>query len=263
MHYAKLSDAGIVMVLDVGSHSRAAVLLSSVTGLSIAIDVVTLCIPAHLSIIIQACAQWSLPYSHLQLPVMKKGLPRGAPTPRRSLEELLEEAFERKRRREAKRENDAEVGGQCSALGRSPGDMSGQGTSLGRSILALGKDEHGTSAEALGSVGVASSSPASSSSNVLMKATPKQRALVPDSGSQGSASIGLDEGMVILKPKAHAKVVGKRADVPQLNYTRRGDKKKALAVASDPGLLQEAMESYDQAVQSSNDTSDYYVKPWT
>ena len=169
------------------------------------------------------------------------------------MEELLEEAFDRKRRREAKRESDAEVGGQCSALGRSPGDMSGQGPALGRSIPASGEGEYSKLADTHRSVGAASSSAESSTSRQLMKAKPKQRAQASDQ----------DEGKVILKPKLHARTIAKRVDVPTINYTRRGDKKKALEVASDPGLLQEALESYDRDVKSTNDTSQYYVKTWT
>ena len=59
--------------------------------------------------------------------------------------------------------------------------------------------------------------------------------------------------------EAKAKSMGKRA-TPPVNYTARGDKRRALAVARDPDLLDAAVDNFKREIRSSGDTSDENVK---
>ena len=61
--------------------------------------------------------------------------------------------------------------------------------------------------------------------------------------------------------EAKARSSGKRA-TPPINYTVRGDKRRALAVARDPALLDAAVMTFTREVRSSGDTSDENVKTW-
>ena len=47
-----------------------------------------------------------------------------------------------------------------------------------------------------------------------------------------------------------------------MNYTARGDKRRALAVARDPELLDAAVKSFRREIRSSGDASDENVKTW-
>ena len=65
-----------------------------------------------------------------------------------------------------------------------------------------------------------------------------------------------------VKKIAKAKAKAQRSDQPPEYHLKRGDKRKALAVASDPELLEEAEEAYRRDWTSAGDTSNYNVLTW-
>ena len=66
-----------------------------------------------------------------------------------------------------------------------------------------------------------------------------------------------------MTPKPKIKTgVRRRTDTPPINPSTRGDQTVALSVASDPELLEKAMQDCDADMYSVNDTSHYYVKTW-
>ena len=54
----------------------------------------------------------------------------------------------------------------------------------------------------------------------------------------------------------------KRA-TPPVNYTARGDKRRGLEIARDPGLLGEAVAHYKREIKSAGDTSDDNARTWS
>ena len=167
---------------------------------------------------------------------MPKGIPRGASLPNLSLGELLEAAIEKKRRKD-----DDE--------GRTTRDGNAVPGSSPSGVVACTQSQP-ASAPAPASLSTATSRPVG-----IMKAKPKCRssgALQVQAPSSPCTSLAVPSSttsqLMEVKPKVKAKRV--RTYVPPVHPTTRGNKATALAVASDPDLLTEAMKDFEADVYS-------------
>ena len=171
----------------------------------------------------------------------RMGLPKGAPLPRKTMDELMEEARIR-----------AE-------------------TNLG--VTSKSKSSHVAAAASSrwqGLAGKSQGSPmplAPSSANTgIVKALGKAATSTFTTRSQYRTRLMNERSKpqpistVTVPPPSQ--LVPKRTDLPVVRNLTRGNKRKAIVVASDPVLLAPALEAYQRDFKSAGDTSAFNVKTW-
>ena len=167
-----------------------------------------------------------------------RGIPKGAPFPTTPLNILIEQA---KEARKVRLEKLREMTGNSSEVDATPLPQTIVTSKVNLMMMkpkvtSAAHARPGFSAASSSSSSFASGSP-SASAGILMKASPK----------------------AITKSTS---AVSTRRDKPVVKDTKRGDKKRALEIAADPELLQDAIAVYEKEIRSSGDTSEFNVKTW-
>ena len=180
----------------------------------------------------------------------KKVVTKGQPLPNSNLQELIAEAIERKRLRDLRGGAGNEAAHRSSSSSsRSLTDAAAGEPALGTGVAACSLSQP-PAAGIMACPSTTVALPASSTSPVMttiVKAKAKGKLVSKD--------------MAITKPTSQT--TRRRKDIAIVKNATRGDKKLALEVASNPQLLDEAIQEYRAEVYSAGDTSTYYIKTWS
>ena len=105
--------------------------------------------------------------------------------------------------------------------------------------------------------------PSMSSSSHPMASLARGRAPPTSSGTEASASSSSSALIPATLPSSSIAIrTSTKRQTPPVNYTARGDKRRGLEIARDPGLLEEAVATYKREIKSAGDTSDDNVRTW-